>query len=50
MAFGKVTKLDSVASRKRSTIQEKTRECTDEELIDSGIPFILQRCGEGGVI
>jgi len=45
MAFGRVKKLDPVALNKRHAVQKKSKECTEEELIDSGIcihlvPFI----------
>lgn len=37
MAFGKVTKLDPVVVRAKSVIRKSSsRECTEEELVDSG--------------
>lgn len=36
MAYGKVTTLDPVAIRKKSMTQKTSKDCTEEELIDSG--------------
>lgn len=41
MAYGQVTKIDPIAMQKPG-IKEKPKECTEEELIDSGNVFILQ--------